>query len=143
MTGETKAQVSGWTVDTLRDHFLLLLSEADRRNEQRFQSTQEAIAKAERATELRFESVNEFRQTLTDQASSFMTRAAFDESQKAANAYRDTLNSRFEVINTRLTTRDGEKTGSKETRDDSKSMIALVIAVGTALITVASFFLKR
>lgn len=37
-----------------------------------------AVSKAESATEKRFESVNEFRQTLSDQASKFIIRSEFD-----------------------------------------------------------------
>lgn len=41
-------------------------------------SADKAVLKAEAATERRFESVNEFRQTLSDQASTFVTRDQFD-----------------------------------------------------------------
>lgn len=42
------------------------------------QSSAEAIKKAEAATERRFESVNEFRQSLSDQTSQFIRREVFD-----------------------------------------------------------------
>ncbi len=40
-------------------------------------AAEKAITKAETATEKRFESVNEFRATLSDQASDFVTRVEF------------------------------------------------------------------
>lgn len=68
---------------------LSLINEKDKNYNQRFenviQATQAALAaadravnKAEEATEKRFASVNEFRQTLTDQTSTFLTRAEFN-----------------------------------------------------------------
>jgi hypothetical protein len=69
---------SGWTVETLKEHFDALLAEIDARYEMRYELargaveqaarlTQVAVDKAENATERRFESVNEFRQQLLDQ----------------------------------------------------------------------------
>lgn len=57
MSGETEKQVSGWTVDTLKDHLITLIREsearsdaataaADLRNEQRFTAQQQAIKDA-------------------------------------------------------------------------------------------------
>ncbi len=81
---------------SLRDHLLALMAEKDLRDLQRFDAQQQAltaallaadtavraaqaaaekaVAKAEAATEKRFESVNEFRQTLSDQTASFPSR---------------------------------------------------------------------
>lgn len=74
-----------WSLDTLREHLQALMVEADKRNQQRFeaqekavtaalQAQKEAVIKAETAAERRFESVNEFRQQLSDQAVTFMPR---------------------------------------------------------------------
>jgi hypothetical protein len=84
----------------LDEKFTLLMAEAEKRNGQRFDAQQEAVAtamvaqekavlaamaaaekavtKAEVAAEKRFESVNEFRQTLVDQTGTFITRDRFD-----------------------------------------------------------------
>lgn len=75
-----------WTVATLHAHLMMVLDERDRRYAQRFTdletalraalaASEKAIGKAEIATERRFESVNEFRQTLTDQVALFMPRS--------------------------------------------------------------------
>ncbi len=77
--------MEGWTVDTSRESILDKLAEMDRRYEQRFESGQEAVkaalnaakeavGKAEYAAEKRFDSVNEFRGQLSDQAATFMPR---------------------------------------------------------------------
>lgn len=59
-------------------HIRALLVEKDKRDEQRFKAMETAILKAETAVEKRFESVNEFRQTLSDQTNSFVSRVEFN-----------------------------------------------------------------
>jgi len=154
VTGETKSDVSGWTIDTLRVYLLGVISDADRRYEERFKAqalavdaairaATEATGKAERATELRFESVNEFRSALTDQTATFMTRAAFDEFQKATGTYRDGLNSRFDVVNSRLNSMGGEATGKKDASDNSRANMALIVSVVGIVIMLASLYLRH
>jgi len=64
-----------WTVATLHEHFVSLLEEMDKRNEQRFaaqekavdaalSSAKEAVLKAEHSAEERFRNTNEWRQTV-------------------------------------------------------------------------------
>ena len=55
-------------------------------------STQEAIKIANVANEKRFEGVNEFRQTLSDQATHFATKEALDNWQRESRTAHDTLN---------------------------------------------------
>lgn len=71
-------QMSEWTVDTLREHIMGLLAEKDKQIAIALTSAEKAVTKAEAATEKRFDSVNEFRKTLSDQASSFVTRVEYD-----------------------------------------------------------------
>lgn len=59
-------------LDSQADKVALALAAADK-----------AVSKADAATERRFESVNEFRQTLTDQATSFVRREQFEAQQAA------------------------------------------------------------
>ncbi len=90
---------------SLDDKFMLLMSEAEKRNGQRFDAQQEAVStamvaaekavsaamaaaekavtKAETAAERRFESVNEFRKTLSDQTGTFLTRPEFAVQHRA------------------------------------------------------------
>lgn len=81
-----------WTVESLKEHFTMVLQQMDRRYEERFahqeralelalrsqekleSSSKEAIIKAETAVEKRFEGVNEFRKALSDQTSTFIPR---------------------------------------------------------------------
>jgi hypothetical protein len=59
---------------TLKEFFKTLLDERDKRFDQRFNQMDRAVTKAEVATEKRFESVNEFRNTLADQQRTFIPR---------------------------------------------------------------------
>jgi hypothetical protein len=139
MSGETEADVSGWTVDTVRvdlqrqilamavvwdrqlNDFRVMLQEryetqtkaieaafvasqtamqtaltsAEKAVQTASTAAEKAVTKQEIATEKRFESVNEFRQTLTDQAGTFMTRgeaqASLASAERAASADHDRL----------------------------------------------------
>jgi len=157
MSGETEQQVSGWTVDTLRSHLLAKFDEKDLRDEQRFQAQQDAIqqaldaaekavAKAETATEKRFDSVNEFREQLSDQAVTFMPR-------KEAQVLIDSQNEKLAVIEARMNhlgisierinaQQLGAVTERHEGRERSVSVQALigtVIGVVLFVLTVAGF----
>jgi hypothetical protein len=72
----------------------VVMDERDKRYEERFtamnEKTQSAIAasekavtKAEVSTEKRFDSVNEFRKTLADQATEFLTRREYSSTHQA------------------------------------------------------------
>jgi Flp pilus assembly protein TadB len=84
--------VFGNRVD-LRDFILAVMDQMDLRYQQRFEAqtkaidaallaAKEAVTKAENATEKRFESVNEFRDTLSDQAATFITRVEYASLEK-------------------------------------------------------------
>lgn len=64
----------GWTVDTIREHLNAVIREKDAQYQDRFDSMERAVAKAEVASEKRFDSVNEFRSTLADQQRTLMPR---------------------------------------------------------------------
>lgn len=93
MSGETESNVSGWTVDTLHSHWEYrhadLIRLLDERKESQeiavkaaIDAAEKAVAKAELATEKRFESVNEFRAQLTDQAATFVSRIEAQSEQR-------------------------------------------------------------
>lgn len=116
-----------------------LMAERDRRYEQRFSamdektslaltSSEKAIAKSDAATEKRFDSVNEFRGTLSDQAASLLPRgeavvkfAAYDEKISALEA--------------RLNVREGTGAGLK-------AMWGYVLAAILLVVSLVSLFYK-
>lgn len=107
-----------WTWSSFEKYIKSLLNERDRRYEQRFRAQQEAIAKAERATELRFGSVNEFRQTLTDQANEFA-------SQESLDGLRDRIDRLEKIIHLG----EGKAHGSKSLWIDARANLALIISL--------------
>jgi hypothetical protein len=78
----------GWTLETLRVHLVTQISGLQRLLDERYEdqqramhaalaSAEKAVEKAGVADEKRFESVNEFRGQLADQALTFMTRSEY------------------------------------------------------------------
>lgn len=72
-------------IDLQAERVVLALAAADK-----------AVLKAEAATEKRFESVNEFRQALTDQTKTFITRIEFEAMREANLARIADLSSRLD-----------------------------------------------
>lgn len=110
MMGDVRKPDPGWTVDTLLEYWRDRHVDLQLQMEQRFQAhdravdtaltsqraaidsalaaADKAVLKSEAATELRFQSVNEFRAQLSDQAATFMTR---NELNGMAQRHGDTL----------------------------------------------------
>lgn len=108
---------------------------ADMRYQQRFDAqsdalraallvVKEAVVKAESATEKRFESVNEFRQTLTDQASTFMPRK---ESEALYRSITDKLDA-IEKAQDRLS---AEREGVRGGWGYAVGVVGFLIGLGT------------
>ncbi len=126
MSGETEKQVSGWTVDTSRQDLLRIINDLEKYVERRFTdqdkavqaallAAKEAVLKAETASEKRFESVNEFRKTLSDQTASFLPRPEYDANHKALEDKIDTktkaTDDKIQTLTDRLNVREGKSTG--------------------------------
>jgi hypothetical protein len=128
-----------WTVETLRLHLMAILAERDERYGQRFAdletalraalaASEKAIGKAESATEKRFEAVNEFRGTLSDQASQFMTRTE-------ATALTDRNTERIQELADRVNRSEGRGTGVSASWGylvGAAGLVATVIAIVVA-----------
>ena len=70
MTGETKAEVSGWTVDTLR----ALMDERDKRYMERFIAQEKAIEVAQATAKDYRSAANEWREAMKDRESQFVRK---------------------------------------------------------------------
>jgi len=204
VSGETEAQVSGWTVDTLHElvrnlnsaqdeHRRLMQDELDRRlsglqiqvdgrmdglrmstqqsmselrmslNERyetqtkaldaafkaaekavetALASAEKAVAKAEIASDKRFESVNEFRQQLSDQTASFPTRNEVNTrlDSIAADVHRNAEEIRaLELrLSSRLDFMQGGQAGSATTRTETRLNNGQVIAAIGAVVGIAA-----
>lgn len=89
----------------------------------------EAIAKAESATEKRFESVNEFRAQLAEQTNTFLPR-------EVADAQLAELRKGITEVATRLDRMEGSRTGSNERREQQRLSTAATVAVIGVAVTI-------
>lgn len=81
-----------------------------------------AVAKAETAAERRFESQNEFRGTLTDQARTFMPRAEAEQTMRA-------MNEKLENLTARVNARDDRGRGAGALWGAIAAALGLLIAI--------------
>lgn len=136
MSGETEKNVSAWTIDSLKEHFETRFAETDHRYEQRFNdqdkavnaamnSAEKAVTKAEAASERRFEAVNEFRATLADQASHFISRTE-------ALARADANAEKIDALQARLDRIEGNKGGLK----DGWSYLVGIVGLASTVIAI-------
>lgn len=132
----------------LRDYFTrwiegieTLLTERDKRYEDKFRAADEktslalaasdkALTKAEAATERRFESVNEFRDTLRDQAGTFITRAEVNAKNSAYDDKLEVVRKEIQFLREANRTDVGRKEVTAETHKDSQWSTGIWIAVG-------------
>jgi hypothetical protein len=84
-----------------------------------------AVSKAEIAADKRFESVNEFRQTLSDQTRTFVPRAEYEQAHKS-------LSDKLDLVTSRLNSRDDKGRGM----GDVVSMIVSAAALVAALVAI-------
>lgn len=113
-------------------------NERDRRYEERFKATddktslalsasEKAVAKAELATEKRFEGVNEFRATLSDQAARLYPRA---EAEAKFRGYDE----KFEDVKSQLSTSSGKESAVHSDRLQLNWMIGLAVVIVLGII---------
>lgn len=100
---------SKWPIDLLYQHIMRIIDERDRQYTERFRSSQEAIEKAEVATRLRFDSVNEFRALVEAMIAELMKReealARFQQASDRADQDRQRNNEQITAIHAQLTER--------------------------------------
>ncbi len=121
---------SDWTVDTLRDHVEALLDAADKRYEQRFDAAENAVAKADAASEKRFDGVNEFRAALADQTASLIPRAEAETRLTVLNEKLSELG--IEMRAAVGTLRESQTNSAGRDHGISQSWLVLLGAMGVA-----------
>ena len=133
MSGETDSDQSSWTPDLLKvylqqqlDDFRTLLDERAAAQTQAIAaallSAEKAVTKAENATEKRFDSVNEFRAQLADQASQFMPREVA-ETQTAE------FRNQIAAITTRLDLQDGAAANAHRSLTFAIALVGLFVSI--------------
>jgi small-conductance mechanosensitive channel len=143
---------SGWTLETLKVYFEAVLSERDRAVLAAFAAQKSAVdaalaaadravAKAEDAAEKRFESVNEFRNTLKDQQIGLLTRTEAEAEFRALREKAEAeLRAMREVISS-LTTRLDRSEGREKGIQASGTLIAGSIAAVAAIVSIIGVIL--
>lgn len=152
-------QGSGWTIDTLHEHLVSLLEQAEERFDEKFithrtlldsqadkvelalNAADKAVTKAETATEKRFESVNEFRQTLSDRDRLSITRVEHDGFRDAIRTelsqMRDNMNEKFSALQTRIDRTEGRGAGMGAVWGFIVGGAGVIAAVGAVALVVA------
>lgn len=152
MGGETESNVSAWTIDSLRSSLLDKMAARDAHLDERKEAQEKAVAErlaekdkrdSERAAsmEKRLDGMNEFRQTLSDQAATFLSRAAYDDAHKAledkVEAGDRAISEKVDVLQTTVTAFISSQQGAKEQvtekRQDNSSKIGMIVAVATVI----------
>jgi cell division protein ZapA (FtsZ GTPase activity inhibitor) len=113
--------------DALNVFHVLLQDELDRRfremqrqMDQRFKSSDKAVAVAQAANEKRLDNVNEFRQTLADQTKSFVTQ------------------DKFEGLAHQVDLMVGQQLGDREKTTDTRAQVTIAISVLVAIIAIGA-----
>jgi len=114
---------------TLREYVEQRFDLSDKALSAALAATKEAILKAETATDKRFDSVNEFRQTLTDRDRLNMPRTETELLVKG-------LSDRLKVIEDGRTRNSGEWSGAK-------NLWAIIIAAAGIVFGLISYFAKH
>jgi hypothetical protein len=113
---ETNKQYSDTKFDANKILNESILTERDAKLKDKFESLATAIDKAEKATEKRFESVNEFRSTLNDQQKTFLTASEYKSAHQnlvdLVNASNKTVNDTILTQKERIDKIENVKQGS-------------------------------
>ena len=128
--------MSKWTIDTLKEHFQILLKSNEKKIKQKFKSLQRAVGKAETASDKRFESVNEFRNTLADQSRTFIPRI---EAESRFNS----LERQIIDLKTELEKVKNIKAGSQVVWAYVIAAVSLMVAISGGIITFYTNFVKH
>ena len=121
----------GWTINTLREHFETLIKLNDERYNERFAYQENALKKAETASEKRFDGVNEFRAILTDQQKTFITRNEWGSQHHA-------LEDKINALENRATLSEGKGEGKHALWGYIVGGIGLISLVVTIIHVLAS-----
>jgi hypothetical protein len=118
------------------------MDDADKAIQAALASAEKAVAKAETASERRFEGVNEFRRTLSDQSATFLPRTEYDAAHTALVDRVNANSERMAALELRLTSRldrgEGSDVGAAGQRTEQRLNTGSLVGIaGTVLALVA------
>lgn len=115
-------RMDGYTRE-FHEHILAVVRE----NQLALNASDKAINKSEAAAEKRFDNVNEFRQSLSDQTATFISRREFEASNKA-------LNDKVGLVTDRVNTGEGRTSGADKLGAVIMSIAAIIISIISILV---------
>jgi hypothetical protein len=131
--------MSEWTVNTLKEYVEARLDANRTAVDAAFRSAEKALDKAEAAAEKRFESINEFRGQLSDQARSFLPRGEYEVNHAALHEKLDTglrdLSKRIDMLSEAKATVEGKAVGHTE-------LWAWIVGAIGVVILIITFIMK-
>lgn len=102
-----------------------------------------AVAKAEAAGDKRYESLNELRQVVNDVVGTMLPKAEAASRFEGIAEKFDAVNKTISMLENRFNLREGETSGNRRTRDDTKSYLSIIITVVLLLLAVLTFIYAR
>jgi uncharacterized protein with LGFP repeats len=131
-------------IKALDEKFTLWFAETNKRNDQRFQAQQEAVqaalisaekavTKAEMASERRFEAVNEFRQSLSDQTMTYMPRTEYTVQHQALSDKLSLSSERIAALEKKIIEIASRGTGRNDVWVIMVAVLGLLLSLGTLL----------
>jgi len=136
------AGTSSATDVSLREFLAQRIDAVERRSEARFTAMQQAVDLALEATERRFEGVNEFRATLSDQAQHFVTNETLTAIIERLDAKIERNRDMITEVSKRIDRREGIEAGGRITKGSFYAAFGAAIAFIGLMIVVASYVAK-
>lgn len=127
MSGETEKQVSGWTVDTLKEHL-----------ESRIASSEEALTLARKELEGRLEGLNELRKEVTNDRSQFVKTDVYAPAHEELRRQRTADNEKLIILTGQV------QENSKDIASMKSSLMWLTrLIAGAILLGIIAYVFQR
>jgi len=120
---------------SLKEYFDMRLKHIEETMNERLVSQASAVKIAHDAVERRLESMNEFRQSLTDQNKTFVSLAEFD-------AYKTMVRQDLSRLSTDITSLNLSRAELSGKASQSQVLLSLAIGITSLVITIVKLFIK-
>jgi hypothetical protein len=123
-----------WTLSALKEHLEAKIAALKENVATALAAADKAVSKAEMASERRFEGVNEFRGTLTDQAANFLTRNEYNAEHRNLIQKYDILSQQFNEFKSETAGRSKGVVGVGQVISNALTIVIAVAAVVVSLL---------
>ncbi len=122
-----------WTILALKEHLEARISALKENVGTALIASDKAVSKAEVASERRFDGVNEFRQTLSDQAATFLTRNEYNSEHKNLIQKYELISQQFNELRSEMI---GRSKGVGNIGQIVATSLTLVIAIAAIVVSI-------